>query len=115
MHRILIALILFIGLASAASATDLGARERSFHAAPPAAWRYNRHSVALPFPRSRRAQSVWASGACWSGCQSYCTWGEASCLQIDAQGRCLKLTDTCDRYCQRACRTTGGPLAAFLE
>lgn len=65
---------------------------------------------ALPFPRSERAQSVWASGACWSECGAYCAWGEAGCLTRDAQGQCLKLTDTCDRYCQRACRSAGGPL-----
>lgn len=65
---------------------------------------------ALPFPRSERAQSVWASGACWSECGSYCAWGEARCLQRDAQGLCLKQTDACDRYCQRQCRTSGGPL-----
>jgi hypothetical protein len=64
---------------------------------------------ALPFPRSERAQSVWASGACWSECGSYCAWGEAGCLTRDSQGQCLKLTDTCDRYCQRECRTSGGP------
>lgn len=68
------------------------------------------HSRILPFPRSERAQSVWASGACWSECGSYCAWGAAGCLTRDAQGQCLKLTDTCDRYCQRQCRTSGGPL-----
>jgi hypothetical protein len=64
----------------------------------------------LPFPRSERAQSVWASGACWSECGTYCAWGEAGCLQRDAQGTCLQLTDTCDRTCQRNCRSSGGPL-----
>lgn len=65
---------------------------------------------ALPFPRSGRSQAVWAEAACWSGCQSYCGAGEGGCLQVDAQGRCLKLTDHCDRYCQRTCRLQGGPL-----
>lgn len=64
----------------------------------------------LPFPRSERAQSVWASGAYWSECGAYCAWGAAGCLTRDAQGQCLTLTDTCDRYCQRQCRTSGGPL-----
>ena len=80
----------------------------------------------LPFPLSERAQSVWASGVCWSECGSYCAWGgSADCLAREdlarddlagdsvprkAQGQCLKLTDTCDRYCQRQCRTSGGPL-----
>jgi hypothetical protein len=72
--------------------------------------RYATPGHELPFPRSERAQSVWASGACWSECGSYCAWGQAGCLQRDAQGTCLKLTDKCDRYCQRACRGSGGPL-----
>ena len=75
--------------------------------APP--WRYNAHSSDLPFPRSGRAESIWASGTCWTECGSYCAWGLAGCLKEDSQGRCLKLTDKCDRYCQRECRTRGGP------
>ncbi len=67
-------------------------------------------SQFLPFPRSERAQSVWASGACRSECGSYCAWGLVGCLERDAQGQCLKLTDSCDRYCQRECRTSSGPL-----
>ena len=73
-------------------------------------WRYNVHRQELPFPRGDQAQSVWASGACWSECGSYCAWGQTGCLDHDAQGQCLKLTDKCDRYCQRECRTSGGPL-----
>lgn len=112
MRRILIALILLTGLASAASAADLGTlKVTTVHKASTV----SRLSKSLPFPRGERAQSVWASNACWSGCQSYCTWGENACLQVDAQGRCLKITDRCDRYCQRECRTMGGPLAAFLD
>lgn len=76
-------------------------------------WRYNARSSELPFPRSERAQAVWASGACWKECGSYCAWGMAGCLQQDSQGHCLKLTDKCDRYCQRECRTSGGPFLPF--
>ena len=72
-------------------------------------WRFNSHGTELPFPRSERAEAVWASGACWTECGSYCAWGMAGCLKEDLQGRCLKLTDKCDRYCQRECRTRGGP------
>jgi hypothetical protein len=72
-------------------------------------WRYNAHSAELPFPRSARAESVWASSWCWTDCGSYCAWGLAGCLKEDSQGRCLKFTDRCDRYCQRECRTRGGP------
>ena len=67
-------------------------------------------ALALPFPRSERAQSVWASGACWNDCGAHCAWGLAACLTRDAQEHCLKLGDACDRYCQRQCRTGGGPL-----
>ena len=76
-------------------------------------WRFNAHDPALPFPRSERAQAVWASDRCWKECGSYCAWGMAGCLQQDSQGLCLKLTDRCGRYCQRECRTSGGPFLPF--
>jgi hypothetical protein len=72
-------------------------------------WRYNKHNPEPVFPLSRRAESVWASGACWSECGSYTTWNLAGCLEHDAQGRCLKHADAGDRACQRTCRTRGGP------
>ncbi|HET7850790.1 MAG TPA: hypothetical protein VFL51_17195 [Pseudolabrys sp.] len=68
----------------------------------------------LPFPRSERAQSIWASDACWSGCGARCVWGLVSCIRRDDQGRCLASTNGCDRYCQRMCRTYGGPLVPDL-
>ena len=69
----------------------------------------------LPFPRSDRAQVVWEGGQCWSECGSYCAWGMAACLTRDAQANCLPLGDTCDRYCQRQCRTRGGPFLGFID
>jgi hypothetical protein len=69
---------------------------------------------ALPFPRSEQSQSVWAAGACSSECGSYCAWGLVGCLKRDAQGRCLQVTDRCDRYCQNRCRSEGGPLLPDL-
>jgi hypothetical protein len=68
---------------------------------------------ALPFPRSQRAESIWAADACWGQCQSVCTWDLVGCLQVDNQGRCLKHTDACDRFCQRDCRSRGGPYLPF--
>jgi hypothetical protein len=73
-------------------------------------WRYNRHSDQPVFQPSERAQSIWASGACWSECGSYTTWNMVACLDRDTQGQCLKRADRGDRMCQRACRTSGGPL-----
>ncbi len=75
-----------------------------------AIWRYNRHSQEPAFPLSERAQSVWASGACWSDCGSYTTWNLVACLTRDTQRHCLKRADAADRACQRECRTSGGPL-----
>ena len=74
---------------------------------------HSARSQELPFPRSERSQSIRTSSACWSECGSYCAWGLAGCLEQDTQGRCIKLTDTCDRYCQRSCRGSGGPLLAI--
>ena len=65
--------------------------------------------LSLPFARSERAQAVWASSACFRDCGAYCAWGQTQCLERDSQGQCLKLTDDCDRYCQRSCRSSGGP------
>lgn len=72
-------------------------------------WRYNNHPQDLPFARSERAQAVWSAGACWSECGAYCAWGMAGCLERGPQGECVRLTDKCDRYCQRSCRERGGP------
>ena len=101
---IIVALLLSgLWAATPASAADLKPTQASD-------WRMTAQQDVMPFPRSERAQSVWASGACWSECGSYCAWGQTQCLERDPQGQCVKLTDKCDRYCQRQCRTSGGPL-----
>ena len=108
MKRSIILLALFLGgilLPEVATAADMAPLRHSSVITGP-------RIRELPFPRSERAQSVWASGACWSECGAYCAWGEAGCLERDAQGICVKLTDKCDRYCQRTCRSYGGPLLA---
>jgi hypothetical protein len=108
--RLALVLGLIAGLAAPAAAADMAtvphrhhhqARVSSLTGLPP-------HT--LPFPRSKREQSVWASDGCWNAAQDSCTWGEAKCIQHDAQGACLKYTDHCDRVAQRQCRTWGGPL-----
>lgn len=67
-------------------------------------------ATPLPFPRSERAQAVWASLACWTDCGRQCAWGQAACLKVDVQATCIFWTDACDRSCQRQCRLMGGPL-----
>lgn len=92
-----------------ASALALAALSSTATAGAPEVWRYNRHGEEPAFAPSKRALSIWASGACWSECGSYTTWNLVACLAHDAQGRCLKYADAGDRACQRACRTRGGP------
>ena len=70
MKRFALVLALLLGGLSALPAT----------AGDTAIWRYNRHSPEPPFPLSERAQSFWASGACWSECGSYTTWNLVACL-----------------------------------
>jgi hypothetical protein len=98
MTRIVVLIALLLTAMSGAHAADVSVR--------PGVER----TQTLPFPRGERAQSVWASNVCWSECGSYCAWGQAECLSRDTQGTCLKLTDACDRSCQRQCRISGGPL-----
>ena len=100
---------ILVGLVSIGIVISAGAG----YATETTTWRYNARNSELPFPRSEQAQSVWASDRCWKECGSYCAWGMAGCLQQDSQGLCLKLTNKCDRYCQRECRTTGGPFLPF--
>jgi len=107
MKRLIVVWALLLG---SILALPTGLAAAADNASRPNVWRMGTPVDMVPFPRSERAQSVWASGACWSECGSYCAWGQSGCLERDPQGQCLKLTDKCDRYCQRECRTSGGPL-----
>ena len=62
------------------------------------------------FPRSVASEAIYAAGACWRECQSYCTWALPDCVTHVPQAVCLKLNDRCDRTCQINCRFGGGPL-----
>lgn len=92
-----------------ASALALAALSSVAMAGTPEVWRFNRHSEEPAFAPSKRALSIWASGACWSECGSHTTWSLVACIERDTQGRCFKRADADDRACQRACRTRGGP------
>jgi hypothetical protein len=107
MRALLVLIILTSVLAGPASAADVSAAASRLAA-------LTMPAKPLPFPRSDRAQSVWASGACWTQCGSYCTAGLVGCLKRDSQGQCLQATDRCDRFCQNQCRTEGGPFLPDL-
>jgi hypothetical protein len=92
MPRIALSLVMAAGLAGLAVPVD--AREPAF-------------------PRSAASEAVYAAGACWRGCQSYCIWALPDCLTHAPQGVCLKLNDRCDRTCQINCRFGGGPFVSI--
>ena len=108
--RITVTLGLCAGLAVPAGAADVTAAPQGHHQKARVSSLTGLPPHALPFPRSKREQSVWASDGCWDAAQDHCTWGEAECIVHDAQGACLQYTDHCDRVAQRLCRTRGGPL-----
>jgi hypothetical protein len=100
-------------LVAAAALPSWAAEWRSAPASPVAAERLTA-KLKLPFSRSERADAVWAETACHYNCSAHCAWGLAACLGHDAQGYCLQVADACDRYCQRQCRTQGGPWVTDL-
>jgi len=108
------ALVLLFALLSIMALRPAAAADTSAFSAPVRQATLTTPAKALPFPRSERAQSVWASGVCWNQCGAYCTSGLVGCLRRDSQGQCLQYTDRCDRYCQNQCRTQGGPLLPDL-
>lgn len=112
MKRTIVLIALLLGGLWAASAGPAGAADLKPLSAKTSTkiWRMNTPIAEPPFPRSERSQAVWDGGARWTECGSYCAWGQTQCLERDSQGLCLKLTDKCDRLCQRESRTAGGPL-----
>jgi hypothetical protein len=103
MSRSLLAMLL-LALALLSAAAPGVAADRA------GAWRQAAPEYVPAFPRSKRAQAVWAADRCWRECGAYTAWDLVACLQYDSQGRCLKHTDAADRACQRDCRIWGGPL-----
>jgi hypothetical protein len=97
---LLIAAWLAMGLVSS-EAADAGIWRKS-GAAPATAYRI--------IPRSPAASLVWAGDACWRGCAMDCGRHFRACLSADAPETCIARNDACDRFCQRECRSYGGPL-----
>jgi hypothetical protein len=100
MKLLLLAALLMAGVSSA-EAADAGSWRKSV--APSAA----SHRV---IPRSPEAALVWAGDACWRGCAMDCGRHFQACLSADAPANCIAQNDACDRFCQRECRSYGGPL-----
>jgi hypothetical protein len=96
----LVGLALAAGLSPAAAA-DAGIWRKP---APPPAMAYR------VIPRSPEASLVWAGDACWRGCAMDCGRHFQACLSADAPESCIVQNNACDRFCQRECRSYGGPL-----
>jgi hypothetical protein len=100
MKFLLIAALLMAGVPSA-EAADAGS------------WRKPAAAPAMSYrviPRSPEAALVWAGDACWRGCAMDCGRHFRACLSADAPANCIAQNDACDRFCQRECRSYGGPL-----
>lgn len=110
--RQILAILAVVLSATTAFAADVQTAPRQTSARPEI-WRFDRQPDRLPFARTSRSQAVYASDACWSECQAYCSWGQSTCLKTDPQGLCLKYTDRCDRTCQSDCRSRGGPFVSL--
>ena len=97
---LLVAALLMTGFV-AAEAADAGTWRKS-GSAPATTYRV--------IPRSPAASLVWAGDACWRGCAMDCGRHFRACLTADLPENCIARNDACDRFCQRECRSYGGPL-----
>lgn len=101
MKLLLLLAVLLTGSLSPARAADAGMWGK------PAA---ERSTVYRIIPRSPAASLVWAGDACWRGCAMDCGRHFQACLSANAPEGCIARNDACDRFCQRECRSYGGPL-----
>jgi hypothetical protein len=69
-----------------------------------------------PYPQGSRSKSVWVSDACWHDCNSTCVGKVDACIAALDPDQCRPHLDTCDRTCQRSCRSIwSGPLLGFMD
>ena len=101
---LLLAALLLMMAPGPAQAADAGVWSRA-PAAPATVFRV--------IPRSPAAELIWAKDGCWRGCAQDCGRHHQTCLQVDTSGNCMAQNAACDRFCQRACRSYGGPLLPF--
>jgi hypothetical protein len=115
MRLLSVTLSFAIALLFAGLATPGDAGEYSFDNRPAVTFPKSDTVRVSPYPAGKRAASVWDSDACWRGCTSDCNWRMEACLRETDADACRPHLDACDRACQRACRSRGGPLLGFID
>lgn len=100
MKRLLLIVTMLMAGFAPAKAADVGGWRKA-EPAPAATYRI--------IPRSPAASLIWAGDACWRGCAMDCGRHLRACLSADAAENCQAQNDACDRFCQRECRSYGGP------
>ena len=63
-----------------------------------------------PYPLSKRAASKWDDDFCWRACTGQSGWRFQDCARVAGPETCRFSFDADNRYCQRTCRSRGGPL-----
>jgi hypothetical protein len=63
-----------------------------------------------PYPASKFAAAVWADDFCWRTCTGQSGWRFQDCWRVKGAAACRDHLNADNRYCQRTCRSQGGPL-----
>ena len=106
MKALLLACLVAVAAMSAAAAADVELRRphtRSYRIAP------------LPIAPDSLSATVLASDGCWRACEAHCGWHVRTCIKHEGVTGCLPHNDSCDRTCQKQCRTYGGPLLNWTD
>ncbi len=63
-----------------------------------------------PYPASKFAAAVWSDDYCWRTCTGQSGWRYQDCWRVNGPEACRQDLDANNRFCQRTCRSRGGPL-----
>ena len=66
-----------------------------------------------PYPMSKQAAAVWGDDYCWRTCTGESGWQFQDCWRTKGPEVCRQLSEVNNRFCQRTCRSRGGPWLAL--
>ena len=66
-----------------------------------------------PYPMSKQAAAVWGDDYCWRTCTGESGWQFQDCWRTKGPEVCRQLSEANNRFCQRTCRSRGGPWLAL--
>ena len=106
-------LLLILGFAAPAAASEIGMENR-----PQVVFPGPKGGVVhqSPYPQSSRSATIWNGDACQRECNASCTAKMDVCIRSSDADQCRPYLDGCDRSCQRSCRSWWqGPLLGFVD